>query len=425
MEDEPMRGRAWRRFLIVGVLMASSLTAWCATHQADWPQWRGPNGNGISTETGWNPLALNGGAKILWDLKVGMGYSSVAVEDSRLYTMGLANWKTTLYCVNAMTGKVLWQSPVGGGSGFPQSTPAVAGDRVYGLGDDGTLVCLQAVNGQIVWKRNLQDDFHAKKPTQMWAASPVVEGDLLLINANTVEMALDRHNGDLKWSIQDPLPAGSWGSYSTPVVGELNGKRYALFFGPSTLNAVDVNTGKIAWSYSHGDTFHTVADPVVVAGRVFLSTPKLAALIDPSGDTPSVAWSSALFATWLPGPVAVDGYLYGSFPGADPWITSWEGVKSSHLPLRCIDSKTGDIKWETDIEYVSLMAADGKLIMLDLDGTLRIAEATPESFRELSHADVLGGSKSARTFATPPVLCNGRIYCRNFPGDLVCIDVSN
>ena len=94
------------------------------------------------------------------------------------------------------------------------------------------------------------------------------------------------------------------------------------------------------------------------------------------------------------------------------------------MPFRCIDWRTGKVVWQKDMKYVSLIVAGGRLIMLELDGTLHVAEAAPAAYQELAVADVLGGANEKRLFATPPVLCNGRIYCRNFTGDLVCVDVS-
>jgi outer membrane protein assembly factor BamB len=409
---------------LLSILICSKALADTNKDEPAWPSWRGQNGDGISKETDWNPKALADGARVLWNVNIGPGYSNVVIQANRLYTMGWGNGESIFYCLDAATGKVLWQTPFFKSTNFPQATPAIDGDRVYGVGTDGMVLCLHAADGKILWTKDLKIDFKATPPSELWAASPVVEGDLLLVNANTRALALDRLTGDFRWGIDDEVPRGSWGSYATPVVGELNGKRYALFFGPSTLNAVDVKSGEKAWSYRHGDAQHPVADPVVVAGKVFLPAPTSGTLLDPAGNTPRIVWSSPQFSTWLPGPIAIDGYLYGTFLAGFSSVSDWTQLKSLNLPFYCIDFKTGSVAWERVMKYVSVMSAAGKLIMLDLNGTLRIAEATPGSYKELSSADVLAGAEKARTFATPPVLCEGRIYCRNFAGDLICIDVS-
>ncbi len=111
-------------------------------------------------------------------------------------------------------------------------------------------------------------------------------------------------------------------------------------------------------------------------------------------------------------PLLIKGYLYGS----DGW--------TGNIPLRCLDFNTGNIKWEREMRVASLISADGKLIILEENGTLHIAEATPSSYQEISSCDVLEGEQKLRRFWTPAVLCNGKIYCRNYTGNLVCIDVS-
>ncbi len=140
-------------------------------------------------------------------------------------------------------------------------------------------------------------------------------------------------------------------------------------------------------------------------------------------DGPTVVWTSSEFDTWLPPPVLMDGYLYGTHLKRSFSPSTWGGLQAPDLPFRCIDWASGKVVWQKDVKYVSLIAADRKLIMLELNGTLQIAEASPSGYRELSSADVLEGAKKPWTFVSPPALCDGRLYCRNFAGDLVCVDV--
>jgi len=203
----------------------------------------------------------------------------------------------------------------------------------------------------------------------------------------------------------------------------LAGTRCALFLGPSLLNAVEIASGKKLWSYAHHEPQHPVADPIVFDNQVFISVGSSCALLETSRESPRVLWSSSEFDTWLPPPVRVKGCLYGTHLPASFYTASWGGVEAGDLPFRCIDWKTGKVLWQHDMKYVSLIAAGDRLIMLELDGTLHIAEAGPSGYKELASADVLQGAKRPRTFATPPVLWHGRIYCRNYAGELVCIDV--
>ena len=391
----------------------------------DWPQWRGPNGDGISLEMDWNLEALAGGPKILWKADVETGYSNVAIKDNRLYTMGHRGRKNFIYCLNADTGHEIWKYTFQS-SYEAMSTPIVDGNRVYGLGTNGKLMCLQTKNGKLLWEKNLSQDFNAQMSSFGWATSPIVDGNLLLLNANTMQIALNKKTGDLMWRIDDELPGGSWGSYASTVLCNYDGTRCALFLGPSTLNVVDVTTGKKLWSYTHGDKLHPIADPIVFDNRVFISLTNRCVMLEITGTEPKELWNNTELTIQLAPVVMVEGYLYGThWPFFEVFVSSWDWNKMLRLdwPFRCVDAKTGTVMWEKSMETASLIAANDKLIMLGLDGALHIAEATSSSYKELSSADIFRGEKRPSIFATPPVLCNGKIYCRNYAGDLVCIDV--
>ncbi len=387
-----------------------------------WPRWRGANGDGVSSEASWDPKALQGTARVLWKMDVGQGYSSASIRNNRLFTMGLKNRELNVFCLDAVSGRVIWKTSMKS-IGVPQATPTIDGDRLYCLNQFGMLICLNASNGASVWKVDLAADLHAQRPSSGWAASPVAEGGLLLVNANSRQIALDKLTGHLLWECEDKVPIGSWGSYATPVVSDFGGVRCGVFLGPSTLIAVNLSTGKKLWSYPHKDYMHVVADPIVSGGNVLIALPEGSTLLRSEAGKPAVIWKTREFATWLPPPVLLDGYLYGSHIPPEDFISTWDRVHSVGLPLRCIDWKTGKVMWEKRMNYVSLTAAAGKLIMLELDGTLHVAAATSQTYKELAVTKVLAGRGGPPTFAAPPVLCSGRLYCRSLDGDLVCIDL--
>jgi outer membrane protein assembly factor BamB len=251
----------------------------------------------------------------------------------------------------------------------------------------------------------------------------------VLINADTIGMAVDKNTGTLAWTTGRPeakIPA-RFGSNASPVVGKLNGKDCAFFYGSSALIAVDLATGKTLWTYFYSvEEWHIVPDPIVFDNKIFLQMCTKSSMLDCSGAEPSVIWEGKWLVNLMYNAVLVDGYLYGSdLPDGSATDYDWAGERKLQFPFCCVNAKTGDILWKTSFAGgVSLIAANGNLVLLDLDGTLRVVQATPEKFIELAAADVLQGAKRPRTFPTPPVLCGGRIYCRNFAGDLVCIDVS-
>jgi outer membrane protein assembly factor BamB len=207
------------------------------------------------------------------------------------------------------------------------------------------------------------------------------------------------------------------------VVFDAQGQRIALFLGWTALSAVEPATGKVRWSIPHRGSYEVVADPVVAGNQVFFATLSRCTVIAYEAQgSPRVLWSGETLREGNATPVVVDGYLYGS--DWDTFVDSWDwkAAQRREWPFRCIEVKSGKVAWTRPMGYVSLMAADGKLIMLDLKGTLSIAEASPQQLTVLSSADVFAGANKPRLFPTAPVLCNGKIYCRNYAGDLQCID---
>lgn len=428
MESGTIRNIPLLSLIAMAVLVAGCGRNAAGTGEFDWPRWRGPNGDGVSQESGWNPRALAAGARVLWRADVGSGYSGVAIRDGRLYTLGLDTVRTTvaLRCLDAATGKAIWRRELPSGHGEPQSTPTVDGERVYGLTRDGLIVCLRTANGELLWKKDLGSDFHATTTDHGWAASPIVEGDLLLLNANTLGLALDKETGDLVWTVEDTLSSAVCGSFATAVTGGFPDGRYALFLGKGTLSAVQVTTGKKLWSIPHGNIWHPVADPIVSGNRVFLQQDEDCFLLELTAAGPDIIWRNTSLCHALPTAVLVDGHLYCSHlppEESDIDFDNWSLMRKLALPFRCVDWNTGEVVWEKSMQSVSVTAAGSTLILLELGGTLRIIEASASGYEELSSADVLGGADRPRVFATPAVLCNRKIYCRNFAGDLICVDV--
>ncbi len=410
----------------VAVVALVSLAAMAGADSPSWPCWRGANRDGISTETGWNPLALKNGPEVLWTADVGPGYSDVAIQDGRLYTMGMDEEKCSVVCVAANTGELNWRYSFKAHAA-PMATPAVDGDRVYAVAAGGDVICLRGEDGTLLWKRHLLLDLKAKMPYYGWADSPLVDGQLLLLNGNRAGIALDKLTGEVVWtSPNDSLKwSAGFGAYASPVPVDFQGSRCVLLYGPAALNLVETATGKVLRTFVHRETNHPLADPILRGSQTFISLP-FPALLDLEPGEPHVLWKSPLeMDTGISTAVLVDGHLYGcqyggrSFPDLD-----WGSLQRAKMPLRCLDWDTGKPVWDSEgMGSFFLTASDRKLILLEHNGTLRIVEASPAGYNELSSADVLKGAKRPRRFVTAPVLCGGLIYCRNYAGDLVCIDV--
>jgi len=166
-----------------------------------WPRWRGPNGDGLSTETDWNPETLAGGLNVLWKVDVGVGYSNIVIKNNRLYTMGIGQKRkeNVVYCLNANNGEVIWQYTFETSQSiqWPQSTPIIDGKSVYALSKEGLLLCLKAKNGKVRWQRDLVSEYDVVKPHYDFAGSPVIEGDLVILNVYLSGIALNKNTGEM------------------------------------------------------------------------------------------------------------------------------------------------------------------------------------------------------------------------------------
>jgi outer membrane protein assembly factor BamB len=296
---------------------------------------------------------------------------------------------------------------------------------------------LDTRNGRLRWKKDLVAEYGAVKPTHGFAGPPVVQGDLLLLTVNSAGLALNQETGELVWDSPAPPPPATLlksgaedttgTNYPAPVLYEHTGKRCALFSGWEGIISVEAETGKpallYAWEIYSGND---VPDPVVSGDKVLVSSYRskhnewLGVLLQVEGDTSKVVWKSPHLYSNITTPVVVAGYIYAGFGGPG----------DGRADLRCVELQTGKLQWVNKASEggttacVSLTAANGKLIVLNGKGWLYIAEASPAGFNVLSRCDVFKGEQRVRQFWSPPVLCNGRIYCRNFSGELLCIDVA-
>jgi len=396
-----MKRYAIFRWVILSLWVLTIITPMNA---ADWPQWRGPQRNGISAETGWMSRWSGTGPRIVWRAQVGQGFSSVAVKSGRVYTMGNANGKDTVYCLNATNGKVVWSYSYPCAEGQypgPRATPTVDGDRVYTLSREGHALCLNASTGKLIWSKDLPRETGARPPQWGFAGSPLIEGNLVIYNVGSAGVALDKASGRVVWK-----SGGAGAGYASPVAFTMGNQRGVAIFTGNSLVGVDPTNGRILWQHPWNTAYDVnAADPIFAGEYVFISSNynRGCALLKVSGGRPQVVWENRTMRNHFNSCVLVDGYLYGNDEGR----------------LACIDFKTGNERWrQGGMGKGGLIAADGNLICLTERGMLVIVKATPAKYTELSYAQVMRG-----TCWTHPVLANGFIYCRSHEGELVCLDV--
>lgn len=378
---------------------------------ADWPQWRGPNRDGISSETGWTTKWPADGPQKPWKLNVGPGCSSVAASGGRVFAMGNQNDTDTVYCLDAKTGAIVWKHSYSCRldpnmfEGGPASTPVVDGKAVYTLSREGQLFCLSADKGTPMWSVELQKDFSVKAPTWGYAGSPLVYKDLLVVDVGASEastVAFAKNTGKVVWK-----SGNEKASYSSPVPLDFKGKPALAVFNAFGLVVKDPANGADLARYPWKTSYDVnAATPIVCSNTVFIASgySKGGALLKLDTAEPTVVWESKSMKNKMNSSVLWKGHVYGFDEGT----------------LTCLDFTTGTSKWaQGGLGEGSLMIADGKLIVLSDSGDLVIADAVSEGFKEIARAKVLG----ERCWVVP-VLANGHIYCKNNKGDLVCVDVT-
>jgi outer membrane protein assembly factor BamB len=378
----------------------------------DWPHWRGPNFDGISTETNWNPKFPAEGPKQLWKANVGTGFSSVSVSKGRVFTMGNSGDSDSIFCFDATTGKQIWKHsypcPLDAKfyEGGTSATPTIDGNSVFTISRKGDVFCLNAEDGKIIWTKNIAKELGAAIPTWGFAGSPLVQENRVILNVGSAGTALDKATGKVVWT-RGKEPGG----YSTPQPAEFSGKKCAVMFGEKTVFAAALDDGKKLWEHEWKTGYDVnAAQPIIVGDKVFISAGYNhgCALLQIKNGAVTVLWENKNLRNHLNSSVLIDGFIFG-----------FDGDTGPKADFKCIDFKTGAVKWiGPKLGAGALMAADGKLIVMTDKGELIIAPASSESFKPISRAQVLGGKNW-----TTPVLSNGKIYCRNSKGDLVCLDV--
>jgi outer membrane protein assembly factor BamB len=398
---------------VANVLLLSAITP---AGGADWPWFRGIHHDGKSTEDIVWPKT---GPKKIWSLNVGIGHSALSVAGNMAFTMGNTDATDTVVAIDVSTGKIVWKYsyPCNEKVGIknydgPFATPSVADGVVYTVSRKGDVFAFKAKDGTILWTRNIiQEDEVKTNRFGGLAGSPLVFGDKLILNAISGGMALDRKTGKTLWK----SGYGSAG-YATPVPLRIDGKDYLAIHSTRELTIVDAADGKERWTTPRRQPIGVNApDPVVDGTKVFVTAGRGfgGSLFDVAGDTKAIWDQEGLSSHWHTS-VLVDGFLYG------PNGNNSEGAGQSPTSLRCVDWKTGAIKWaEPKLAFNGLIAVGRKLLILTETGNLVLAEASPDGYKELGSAHVI----EERAF-TAPVYANGRVYVRNTTGDVVCLSLT-
>jgi outer membrane protein assembly factor BamB len=416
------------RFVAVCVLTGCVLTLTAAAD--DWPQWRGPKRTGVSKETGLLREWPKDGPKLLWQVKaVGGGYSTPAVVGDRVYLMADRDDKEYALALSVKDGAEAWATLVGkvGPNKGPQypgarSTPTVDGARIYVLGSDGDLACLEKDGGKVVWTKNLRKEFGGTPGMWAYSESVLIDGDVLVCTPGgqtATLVALKKKDGATIWKC--PVPDGDVAGYASAIAFDVGGVRQYVQFLGKGLVGVDAKTGKFLWRYDGTkDLAANIPTPVFHDACVFTSTSRKGSGLNRikvnKGDvTSEQVYFNNTRINSIGGVVRVGDYLYGT---------------DARNELVCMEFKTGKEKWRHKcVGPASLCCADGMLYVRGHGGIgfgkagpakVALVEASPDGYKEKGMFEPPG--HGAR-FAWPhPIVANGRLYLRDW-NVLECYDV--
>lgn len=431
----------------LAVLMAC-LAAATTVRGDDWPQWLGPQRDGVWRETGILSRFPAGGPKVLWRVPVKGGYSGPAIADGLVFVTDFATdgrrendpgtrsdlaGRERILALDFATGKPVWSHdyavtyrisyPAG-----PRATPTVHAGKVYVLGAEGHLTCLDARSGKLVWSRNLATEYQADTPIWGYSAHPLIDGQKLITLAGgrgSVAVALDKDTGKELWRALDAPSLG----YCPPSIIEAGGRRQLLIWHPQAINGLDPETGKVFWSEKLEPQYGmSIQMPVKHGDLLFaggIGNKALALRL--ASDQPAVTelWrgtnQTAVYPTCAAPLVDDQGVLYGA-------------CQQGHF--RAVDLKSGNRLWETfkpttGARFGSsgtcfLVRNADRWFLMSETGELIIARLSAERYEELDRAKILAPTNEA--FGRPvvwshPAFAGRRMVTRN-DEEIVCVSLA-
>ena len=397
----------------------------------DWPQWRGPERNGTSRESGLLKQWPAGGPKLLWQVNdIGDGYSTPVVVGNRIYLMSNRDMENEFVAAHStQDGKVIWTTRVGNVGNpnqnppYPKarSTPTVDGNFIYALGSDGDIACLEAKTGKIRWSKNIRKEFGGTPGEWAYAESPLVDGDLVVVTPGGAEatmVALNKKTGALVW--KSAVPGGEPAGYASAIVVQGGGRKQYVQLLSKGIVGVDAKTGQFLWRYAEAakgpaQYFTPIARGEYVYGGA-LGVGGGMVRLKPEGN--GVAAEQVYFIRGLPngigGAVLVGDHIYGTEVGQQ---------------LVAAEFSTGKVKWKAEnFGWGSVAAADGHLYFHFINGDIALVEASPDAFREKGRFAPPNQPKKKQVGQFPegafayPVIANGRLYIRDL-GTLWAYDI--
>jgi len=388
------------------------------TRAGDWTQLLGPTRNGVAPAdeqlTDWPAR----GPRVLWSRDdIGAGYAGPVVLGDRAVLFHRPGHTDVVECLDVATGETLWKHmyPAEFRDSFgmdhgPRATPTIDAEtrRVYTHGSQGMVHCLDLDTGKVIWRLDTAEAYRAPKGWFGRACSPLIEGHLVLLNIGGTGgiIALRKDSGEVAWEAPDHEA-----SYASPVAATFGGKRLAVFFTREGFVALAPKTGDVHATHRWRpliDASVNAANPIVVGDLVFLSTSydTGAILLRVTETGVEKVWSGESMSNHYPTCVHHEGFLYG-----------FDGRQEFGSSLRCIELRTGEVRWNREMPIGSVTVVGDELLILTEDGVLRRGPVSPERFAPTAEVSILGSGIRAY-----PALSDGRLLARD-KKKLVCIEV--
>jgi outer membrane protein assembly factor BamB len=419
----------------------------------DWPQWLGPQRDGVWRETGVVETFPTNGLKFRWRVPIGGGYTGPAVADGRVYVMDRQLGKDAkspanafsrseipgserVLCLSEADGRILWQHQydcpytVSYAAG-PRATPTVHEGKVYTLGAEGNLLCFESKKGTVAWSHDFKKDFGIKTPMWGFAGHPLVDGKKLLCLAGgdgSVAVAFDKDTGQELWRALSAKEPG----YAPPMIYEFAGKRLLIVWHPESVNALDPDTGKVIWTHPTTPAVRsgmTIPSPRKVGDLLFLTSfYNGSLLLRVDSDQPTLVWQSKKVSekdtdglhSVMATPLIENGYIYSP---------------CSYGQFRCLKLETGERLWETFAPtsgkserwgHAFLVKHQERSFIFSEKGDLIIAKLSPEKYEEISRAhllDPVNRDPGRPVVWSHPAFANRSVYARN-DKELVCVSLA-
>ena len=407
------------RTLALLLTLHAAITAVAPTDTAGWPQFGGPHRNFTVDVKGLAAAWPASGPKTLWRRELGEGFSAVAVEEGRLFTMYQRGEQEAAIAIDASTGKTLWEhaytAPITvnmSRAPGPRATPLVLDGAVFTVGATGKLHCLDTRTGDVIWSHDLFAEFTGHVQDEYYAASPLAYRDTIIVPVGApggAVMAFDRRTGKVAWRAHDFRI-----SYASPILIDVDGQAQAVLVMESEVIGIDPANGALLWTHPHRNVTRTnVSTPVWGAGNLLFVSSAYDSVgrmlhLTKNGGTTMVRelWTSRDLRVHVANAIRVGDTIYGSSGDFGPAV------------FAALDVNTGQVRWQQrGMTKASFILADGRFIMLNEDGELVLASPSATGLTIHSKAQVL-----AKTAWTPPSLAGTTLYIRDRK-EIVALDL--